>query len=153
MISIEPGSWLSEWAERHAEGFVYLDFLTAVDRVDRIEIVAHVLNPDSRERVLARTAVPNEDPRLDSLSTLYIGASWHERETAEMFGVLFVGLDDSRQLLLRTGLGGPPMRRSAVLAARVALDWPGTAEPGGSPSRRRQRPPGVPDEWLEPRHD
>ncbi|MDI1290758.1 MAG: NADH-quinone oxidoreductase subunit C [bacterium] len=151
MIAIHARDWLGEWTGRHADGFVYLDFLTAVDRVDRLEIVAHALNPDSRERVLASAVVTADDPQIDSLSTLYTGASWHERETSEMFGIVFVGLQDARQLLLRTNLGAPPMRRSAVLAARVALDWPGTAEPGGSPSRRRQRPPGVPDEWLETR--
>ncbi len=151
MIAIQARDWLEEWTRRYADGFVYLDFLTAVDRVVGLEIVAHALNPESHERVLASAVVMSDDPRIDSLSTLYAGASWHERETSEMFGIAFVGLRDERQLLLRTNLGAPPMKRSAVLAARVALDWPGTAEPGGSPSRRRQRPPGVPDEWLENR--
>ncbi len=149
MIDIDRGDWLAEWTTRHATGFVYLDFLTGVDRVTSTEVVAHVLNPDSGERVLARAVVPSDDPLIDSLSTLYIGASWHERETSEMFGLTFVGLRDDRPLLLRTTLGRPPLRHDAVLAARVAVDWPGTAEPGGSPARRRQRPAGVPDEWLD----
>lgn len=149
MIDIDRQDWLAEWTARHGEGFVYLDFLTGVDRVSHVEVVAHALNPDSGERVLARTAAPADDPVIDSLSTLYMGASWHERETSEMFGVAFAGLRDDRPLLLRTTLGRPPMRRDAVLGARVAIDWPGTAEPGGSPARRRQRPAGVPDEWLD----
>lgn len=148
MIEIERGDWLQEWTTRHAAGFTYLDFLTAIDRGEDVQLVAHALNPNSGERVLAFALVPMTDPRIDSLSGLYRGASWHERETAEMFGVAFLGLRDQRPLLLRSTLGGPPLRRNAVLAARVAIDWPGTAEPGGSPSRRRQQPAGVPDGWL-----
>ena len=85
---------------------------------------------------------------------MYAGAGWHERETHEMFGIDFAGHRDLDPLLLPDGFEGHPLRKDFVLASRVAKPWPGAKEPGESdheaaPSRRRTRPPGVPDpdEW------
>lgn len=156
MRSVAHEDWLNAWADLYSSGLTYFDFLTAVDRVDTIDIVAHTVNAATVEHALLLTSVPASAARVDSLGSLYRGAGWHERETAEMFGVVFVGLLDARPLLLRTALGRPPLLKSAVLAARVALEWPGAAEPvsadggtGRNASRRRQRPPGAPDGWLE----
>src|SRR4051794_38238221 len=67
-----------------------------------------------------------------------------------MFGVVFEGHPNLVPLLLPDGFEGHPLRKDFVLAARVAKPWPGAKEPGesghGAPSRRRVRPPGVPDE-------
>lgn len=154
MTGIDSAGWLAALREMFDAGFTYLDYLTAIDRVGSVEIVVHLLNPDSGEGFHAVTGVPPYGGRIDSITSVYPGANWHERETAEMFGVEFAGHPDPRPLLLRTSLGAPPLRKSTVLAARVVTPWPGAAEPGadggrgGNPSRRRQRPPGVPDNWL-----
>jgi NADH-quinone oxidoreductase subunit C len=86
---------------------------------------------------------------------VYAGAGWHERETHEMFGIGFVGHGRLDTLLLPDGFDGHPLRKDFVLASRVAKSWPGAKEPGESdhdtaPSRRRTRPPGVPDPDLWP---
>ncbi len=67
-----------------------------------------------------------------------------------MFGVDFDGHPNLVPLLLPDGFEGHPLRKDFVLAARVAKPWPGAKEPGesdegGPPSRRKTRPPGVPD--------
>jgi NADH-quinone oxidoreductase subunit C len=96
---------------------------------------------------------------LASITDLYAGAAWHERETFEMFGVFFDGFADHtdlglRPLLLPDGFEGTPLRKSFQLAARASKTWPGGKEPGEghdtakSPSRRRVQAPGVPPpEW------
>ena len=97
-----------------------------------------------------RTRVPRADPRLGSLIEVFPGAGWHERETYEMFGVEFDGHPHLVPLLLPDGFTGHPLRKDFVLAARVAKEWPGAKEPGEShtgATRRRMRPPGVPDDW------
>jgi NADH-quinone oxidoreductase subunit C len=148
---IESADWLHAWADTCASGMTYFDFLTAVDRIDTIDVVAHAVNPRSAEHLLMTTSIDSSKAILDSISPIFSGASWHERETAEMFGICFAGLVDARPLLLRSGVGDPPMLKSTVLAARVAVDWPGAAGPdAGNASRRRQQPPGVPGGWLEP---
>lgn len=150
MISVAAAMWLPTLLEMREQGFAYLDHLTGIDRGDAVQLVVHVMDPGTTSHELVSTSVTAVDPRIDSLTPFFAGASWHERETAEMFGVVFVGHPDPRPLLLRTTLGAPPLRKDTVLAARVVTPWPGAAEPvSGNPSRRRQRPPGVPEGWLE----
>ncbi len=67
-----------------------------------------------------------------------------------MFGLLFDGHPNLVPLLLPDGFTGHPLRKDFVLASRVAKEWPGAKEPGEShtgATRRRMRPPGVPDDW------
>ena len=138
-------------ARDHADlGCTFFDWLSGVDELDQgFTVVTHLYSPRYRHHLLLRTRVPRERPRLASLVGVYAGAGWHERETFEMFGVVFEGHPDLKPLLLPDGFEGHPLRKDFVLAARVVKPWPGAKEPGesdhGAPSRRRIRPPGVPD--------
>jgi NADH-quinone oxidoreductase subunit C len=145
---------------REGFGMDFLDWLSAVDQLDAdpagVDVVLHVADSTRAvRRVLLRTRIPDADLRLPSLTGLWAGVAWHERETFEMFGVQFTGFDDLsgyglRPLLLPEGFEGTPLRKSFVLAARAVKPWPGGKEPGespagGAPSRRKVQPPGVPD--------
>jgi NADH-quinone oxidoreductase subunit C len=124
------------------------DWLSAVDELDAgFDVVLSVYSATHRHRALLRTRVGRAEPRLASLVPVFAGADWHERETYEMFGIAFDGHPGLAPLLLPDGFGGHPLRKDFVLAARVAKQWPGEKEPGGEPSRRRVRPPGVPEDW------
>jgi NADH-quinone oxidoreductase subunit H len=68
---------------------------------------------------------------------VFAGASWHERETAEMFGIDFAGHPHLVPLLLPDGFEGHPLRKEFVLAAAPPSPGPGAKEPGGV---RRRRP-------------
>jgi NADH-quinone oxidoreductase subunit C len=127
------------------------DWLSAVDELDAgFDVVLSVYSATRRHRALLRTRVPRDSPRLDSLTGVFAGADWHERETYEMFGIDFAGHPGLVPLLLPPGFEGHPLRKDFVLAARVAKAWPGEKEPGESaPSRRRLRPPGVPENWEQ----
>ena len=151
---------------RDALGMDYLDWLSAVDIPDGdppgVDVVLHVADTRSTatgsgkvHRLLLRTRVPDADLRLPSLTAVWPGVAWHERETFEMFGVTFDGFDDGsgdwlRPLLLPDGFEGTPLRKAFVLASRASKPWPGAKEPGESdaqaaPGRRKTLPPGVPD--------
>ena len=148
---------------RDAVGFTFFDFLSASDELKAgFRVVTHLTDfwgGSHVEHLLVRTLVPRADAVLPTLSELYAGANWHERETHEMFGIDVVGFDDGtglglRPLLLPDGFEGTPLRKSFQLAARASKPWPGGKEPGEghdsarSPSRRRVQAPGVPDaEW------
>ena len=154
MRTVDRVDWLGTVGDLQDAGFTYLDLLTGVDRGDGVDIIVRLVDP-SRARVplaaeLVCARVPRTSPVLDTLAGRYPAAAWHERETAEMFGVVFEGHPDPRPLLRRTMLGAPPLLASTVLAARVVTPWPGTAEPeAGRRSTRRHQPPGVPDGWLK----
>lgn len=149
MSVMEPGEWHAELGALHARGFRYLDLLTGVDRLDHVEVIAHVVDLDTGERRLVSTLVPDDAPLLASICDVYPAASWHERETAEMFGIGFDGHPDPRPLLLRSERARPPLRKASALQARVETPWPGAvpAEDGRRP-RRPQLPPGVRESWT-----
>jgi NADH-quinone oxidoreductase subunit C len=149
MTTVDRSAWREELAGLHARGYRYLDHLTAIDRLDHVEVLAHVVVPDSLEREVVSTVVPVADPQLASIAAVFPAAAWHEREAAEMFGVRFDGHPDPRPLLLRTATAVPPLRKASALTARVETPWPGAPDPGaGGRARRPQLPPGVRASWL-----
>jgi NADH-quinone oxidoreductase subunit C len=135
----------------------FFDYLTAVDELeDGFSVVVHLARrrPGTVESLLIRTRLDREAPSVACVCDVFAGAGWHERETHEMFGIDFAGHGELATLLLPDEFDGHPLRKDFVLASRVAKPWPGAKEPGesdegASPSRRRTRPPGVPDpgEW------
>jgi NADH:ubiquinone oxidoreductase subunit C len=156
---VDPMDWRRTVDDLVGQGFIYFDFFTGVDRESvaddkRIEVVAHLAKPDLSESRFIFSLIHDQ---IESISDLVPAAEWHECECAEMFGVTFTGRA-VKPLLRHEKLGDPPMLKSGILAARVLNPWPGGAEPEikrdgrkvGNVSRRRQRPPGVPENWLTP---
>ena len=151
MSEVLPEDWLAAVEACKADGFDYFDWLGCVDEIGRqdclrIVLVVRNVGQAAEPRMLS-CLLPRDDPRLDTVSGVFAGAAWHEREVAELFGVEFIG-GDHRRLLLNPEFEGTPLRKDEVLAARTGMSWPGAKEPGeteASPSRRRLVPPGVPD--------
>ncbi len=154
-VDVPSASWTEALrTARSVLGCTYFDWLSAVDEPGTgFRVAAHVVALSPVRRLLVRTTVPHESPALPTVTAVYAGAAWHERETHEMFGVTFEGHPGLDPLLLPEGFEGHPLRKDFVLAARVAKAWPGAKEPGesehGGPKRRQMLPPGVPDpnEW------
>jgi NADH-quinone oxidoreductase subunit C len=156
-VDVPAESWVDAVAfARDALGCAFFDWLTAVDELaEGLALVAHLWSVEQRHHVLLRTHIPRDEPRIPTITGIFPGANWHERETYEMFGVVFTGHPHLVPLLLPEGFEGHPLRKEFVLAARAAKPWPGAKEPGESdaaahaahaaPSRRRMQPPGVPD--------
>ncbi|MFE0921112.1 NADH-quinone oxidoreductase subunit C [Streptomyces nigra] len=154
-VDVPPATWIIALeTARDTLGCTYFDWLSAVDEPGTgFRVAAHVAALAPVRRLLVRTTVPHESPALPSAVGVYAGATWHERETHEMFGVEFTDHPGLDHLLLPENFEGHPLRKDFVLAARVAKAWPGAKEPGesehGGPKRRQMLPPGVPDpnEW------
>ncbi|MFE9792019.1 NADH-quinone oxidoreductase subunit C [Streptomyces goshikiensis] len=153
-VDVPVGSWISSLEiARDKLGCTYFDWLSAVDEPGTgFRICAHVVSLENHRvrRLLLRTTVPHSAPSLPSAIAVYAGAEWHERETFEMFGVIFTDHPHLVPLLLPENFEGHPLRKDFVLAARVAKAWPGAKEPGethdpDAPKRRQMLPPGVPD--------
>lgn len=152
-VEVPPAAWVQTVTLARDElGMSFFDLLTAVDQhPGGFDILVRVWHPKAREGLLLRTRCPRDRARVDSLSPVFAGASWHERAVWELFGIDFVGHPGLTPLLLPDGFEGHPMRKEFVLASRVAKPWPGAPEPGESASevagrapRRRTLPPGVP---------
>ena len=166
VLDVPVADWVATATGLRESGFTFFDWLTAVDETDRdddpgFDVVAHlydVSTPGALRAQLFRTRVP-VGTGVPSLTTVFPGAAWHERETHEMFGIDVDGFDDGtglglRPLLLPEGFDGTPLRKSFMLAARAVKPWPGAKEPGeghdapARAGRRRVQAPGVPPpEW------
>ncbi len=146
--------WLDQFTDEFARGYTFFDFLAAYESAAGLIVVARVLNVPANQSAIYATS-PGATNAVPSLTPCFPGATWYEREAAEMFGLQFYGLDDGRPLLRHEGSGAPPMLKSTVLAARAVMVWPGAAEPDpvdgrrrDNPSRRRMSPLGSPpSDW------
>jgi NADH-quinone oxidoreductase subunit C len=151
-VDVRRGAWLDALSyARDALECTFFDWLSAVDEQDEgVRVVTHLYSLSGHHHLLLRTLLPRDDPSLPSATGLFRGANWHERETHEMFGVVFSGHPGLDSLLLPDGFEGHPLRKDFVLASRVAKQWPGAVDPGESAGevvakRKRKLPPGVPD--------
>jgi NADH-quinone oxidoreductase subunit C len=68
-----------------------------------------------RHRIRLKVRVPGDDPRIDSVSSVWNTANWHERETYDLMGVRFDGHPDLRRILLPEDWEGHPLRKEYPL--------------------------------------
>lgn len=153
VADVPPESWLrAVGAARDALDLDLFDLLTAVDlQADGFQVVLRVWSVAGRCGLRLRTVVARDRPQLASLHAVYAGARWHERQAAELFGLVFTDHPSPGPLVLPDGFVGHPLRKDFVLTRRVETPWPGAKEPGesdadlaaGGRPRRKSLPLGV----------
>lgn len=111
----------------------FFDCLFGVDERDAgFAIIANLYSTSHRHRILLRHVCPGgrEAPVAPSLTPVYRGANWHEREAWDMFGIEFEGHPGlAPRLLCPENFEGWPLRKDFPLATREAKPWPGAKEP------------------------
>jgi NADH/F420H2 dehydrogenase subunit C len=90
---------------------------------DRFEVVYHLLKvpsneTDSAARLRVRVGVPESDPSIDSVSALWAGANFMEREIWDMYGITFNGHPDMRRILMYDEFVGHPLRKDYPIQAK-----------------------------------
>jgi NADH-quinone oxidoreductase subunit C len=88
--------------------FTVLLCIAAVDYIEHIQVVYVLLSMEHEHKLLVKTNVPSDTPRLPTLTTLWPAADWYEREAHDLFGVEFEGHPDLSPLLLYDGFEGHP---------------------------------------------
>jgi NADH-quinone oxidoreductase subunit C len=86
-----------------------------VDYVDHLQVVYHLTNYFTGIMVEIAVDVPNDDPHIQSVSDIWEGANWHERETYELFGIVFDGHPKLERLLTPKTYEFYPFRKSYKL--------------------------------------
>ncbi|MDP8970824.1 MAG: NADH-quinone oxidoreductase subunit C, partial [Actinomycetota bacterium] len=116
-----------------ALGFDFFDFLAGVDLGEQgFAVVVHLYSTRHRHHVRLRAVAPGgrDAPTLPTLTGVYRGANWHEREAYDMFGVEFEGHPGLLPRLLTVeNFEGFPLRKDFLLSTREAKPWPGAKEP------------------------
>jgi NADH-quinone oxidoreductase subunit C len=98
--------------------FDFLADLTAVDypsRPQRFDIVYNLYSLTQNHRLRIKVAV-GEDETVPTVTPVWLGANWHEREVYDMFGVVFANHPDMRRILLPADWEGYPLRKDYPLA-------------------------------------
>lgn len=99
--------------------------ITAIDwptRPARFDIVWNFLSMWRNQRIRVKAAV-REDEMVPSVTSVFPGASWYEREVFDMFGVIFSGHPDLRRLLTDYGFRGHPLRKDFPTSGYVELRY------------------------------
>jgi NADH-quinone oxidoreductase subunit C len=105
--------------------FVNITDITAVDypgREKRFDVVYHFLSPTLNTRIRLRGQA-SETTQVPSLISEFPGADWFERETYDLYGVIFVGHPDMRRLLTDYGFDGHPLRKDFPLTGFVEVRY------------------------------
>ncbi|MCI4567251.1 NADH-quinone oxidoreductase subunit C [Lysobacter sp. CFH 32150] len=90
----------------------------------RYAAVAHLLSVQRNRRVRVRCFAENDDlPVVASVTDIWIGANWFEREAFDMFGVIFEGHPDLRRILTDYGFVGHPFRKDFPLIGNVEVRY------------------------------
>jgi NADH-quinone oxidoreductase subunit C len=103
----------------HDLGFELLSALTAVDywpeEQPRFHVIYELTSVSSNLRLELRLLVPGINPTVPTLSHIYRGANWHERELWDMFGIKADGHPDLRRILMPADWEGHPLRKDYPL--------------------------------------
>ena len=94
--------------------FGFLSDITATDWPDldpRFWVIYHLLSMEHRHRIRVKVGLPASDPHVPSLTPLFPGANWPEREVYDFFGIVFDGHPDLRRIQMPEDWVGYPLRK------------------------------------------
>ena len=96
----------------------------AVAKGRRFAVVYHLLSVSSNQRVRLKVFCPDDaEPMVDSVTGIWAGVDWFEREAFDMYGILFKGHPDLRRLLTDYGFIGYPFRKDFPLSGNVEVRY------------------------------
>jgi len=105
--------------------FVSITDVCGVDypgRAERFDVVYHLLSPYRNLRVRVKVSTDETSP-VPSITSIFPGADWYEREAYDMYGILFADHPDLRRLLTDYGFDGHPLRKDFPLTGFVEVRY------------------------------
>lgn len=115
----------------HSDATLDFDLITDICSVDypeddeRFEVIYHFYSVRNRHRIRIKARVPEDDCHIDSISGIWQGANFMEREVYDMMGIRFDGHPDLRRILLTDDFDGYPLRKDFPTEGR---GWRNTFE-------------------------
>jgi NADH-quinone oxidoreductase subunit C len=110
--ALEPEKVVAAAEILSKQGF-FIEAVTGVDWIDdgQMEVVYDFNHFDELCRVVIRSRLDRDNPEMPTISHVYQGADWHERETHDFFGIKFIGHPDLSSLLLPEDADFHPLRK------------------------------------------
>ena len=114
-LEIAPGKIASVCGFlKYDQQFARISTVTAVDRYPaepRFEVVYHLHSVARNERVRLKCRLAGADPAIESVTSVWRGANWYEREVFDLFGIRFLNHPDLRRILMPDDWEGHPLRK------------------------------------------
>jgi len=95
-------------------GYNFFEDMTAVDwfpASPRFQLSYHILSHAYKERIRLRVLLDEAEPSVDSITSVWVGANFYEREVFDLFGIRFAGHPDLRRIMLPDEWEGHPLRK------------------------------------------
>lgn len=124
---IRPDAWLAVAKFLRTDPSCDMDMfidLTVVDRIGRearFDVVLHLYSVGKKHRVRLLAGVTEEDPTIETLVSVWLGADWFEREAFDLYGVRFLNHPDLRRILMYPEFVGHPLRKDYPKEKRQPL--------------------------------
>ena len=119
---IELMTFLRDDAQCQFVSFIDICGVDWPGRVERFDVVYHLLSPRQNFRIRVKV-MTSEDAPVPSLTPVYPGADWFEREAYDLYGILFTGHPDLRRILTDYGFEGHPLRKDFPLTGFVEVRY------------------------------
>lgn len=97
------------------KGFDFLTYLTAVDYADTLDVAYNVRLLENNREETWKVSLDPSNPIVSSITSIYKGAEWHEREIYDLFGIEFTGHPDLRRILLPEEWEGHPLKKGYAM--------------------------------------
>ncbi len=127
-VSVEPGDLIEVATFLRDDPrcqFISIIDISGADypsRARRFDVVYHLLSPKQNVRIRLKVQA-DEETLVPSITGVYPGADWYERETYDLYGVLFTGHPDLRRILTDYGFEGHPLRKDFPLTGFVEVRY------------------------------
>lgn len=111
MATVKKEDLLDAAAKAQELGFDQLSVITGVDYEDRVEVIYNLFSYENKHNLVLKVILDHNSPEVDSLTPLWKGADWLERETYDLVGIKFTGHPNLTRILLPEGWNGHPLRK------------------------------------------
>lgn len=85
-----------------------------VDTTDAFEVVYHFYSTETGDKTIIKSVLERNNPSVESVSSVYKTADWHERETFDLLGIEFLNHPNLTRILLPKDWIGHPLRKDYV---------------------------------------
>ena len=116
-ILVKPELLINVCTELQENPALYFDMLSCVTGVDNgpeagtMEVIYNLYSIPFDHHLMLKVVLPRESPEVETLSTHWKTANWHEREVYDLLGINFLGHPDLRRILLPADWEGHPLRK------------------------------------------
>jgi NADH-quinone oxidoreductase subunit C len=84
------------------------------DKLECFEVVYHLFSTKHNKSLLLKVFLDKNEPQVESLACVYPSANWHERETYDLLGIIFLNHPELERILLPKDWKGHPLRKNYV---------------------------------------